>query len=69
MEHPAPDPTKLLEAWMEWEKGDAMPGRTMSTLKTGGLRLILERLAAEQGPAVGEEAVEPVETESWTPVV
>lgn len=54
---------------MEWEKGDAMPGRTMSTLKTGGLRLILERLAAEQGPAVGEEAVEPVEAGSWTPVV
>ncbi len=42
---PAPDPAKLLTQWMEWEKGETTPGRTMSNLKTGGLRDLLEQLA------------------------
>ncbi|MCU4184997.1 hypothetical protein K6U06_11545 [Acidiferrimicrobium sp. IK] len=69
MERPAPDPAKLLEAWMEWEKGEALPGRTMSTFKTGGLRDILEGLVAERQALVGEVAEGPAEAESWTPVV
>ena len=49
---PAPDPAKLLSYWMEWEKGEETPGRTMSNLKTGGLRDILEQLVeAAAAPA------------------
>jgi hypothetical protein len=69
MDRPAPDPAKLLEAWMEWEKGEALPGRTMSTMKTGGLRDILEGLVAERGPKVSGTVEEPAGAESWTPVV
>jgi hypothetical protein len=43
--HAEPDPAKLLEQWMEWERGDTPPGRVMSNLKTGGLRILLEGLA------------------------
>jgi len=53
MDRLPPDPAKLLEAWMEWERGEALPGRVISTLKTGGLRDLLERLAADQ-PAGSE---------------
>jgi len=70
MTHPAPDPAKLLQAWMEWERGETTPGRVMSNLKTGGLRIILEELAQPGEPmqdaASGEE---PVSADSWTPVV
>jgi hypothetical protein len=70
MDRPPADPAKLLEAWMAWERGDALPGRTMSTLKTGGLRDILERLVAESsGDAAVTVDAEPVDTGSWTPVV
>ena len=44
MDIPPPDPVKLLDHWMAWEKGDVPPGKTMSELKTGGLRLLLEQL-------------------------
>jgi hypothetical protein len=74
MEPPAPDPVKLLEAWMEWERGDTVPGRVMSNLKTGGLRILLEELVAarpipvpldpSEVAGIGEEAAE-----VWTPVV
>jgi hypothetical protein len=74
MEPPAPDPAKLLEQWMEWERGDTMPGRVMSNLKTGGLRQLLEVLVAERPVPV---PLDPSETEGvgdeaaevWTPVV
>jgi hypothetical protein len=70
MEPPAPDPAKLLEAWMEWERGDAMPGRVMSNLKTGGLRVLLEVAAAERpAPVVLQEAPDDEAAEVWTPVV
>ncbi len=46
MDRPPPDPAKLLDAWMEWERGETPPGRVMSTLKTGGLRDLLEEWAA-----------------------
>jgi hypothetical protein len=44
-ERPPPDPAKLLAFWMEWEKGEATPGRVMANLKTGGLRELLEQVA------------------------
>ena len=50
-ERPPPDPTKLLAWWMEWERGETPPGRVMSNLKTGGLRELLEQLAAAQTAA------------------
>jgi hypothetical protein len=36
---------------MEWERGETPPGRVMSSLKTGGLRELLEALAAQAAPA------------------
>ena len=55
MDRPPPDAAKLLNAWMEWERGETPPGRVMSNLKTGGLRELLEGLAA-QGPAPASQA-------------
>ena len=46
IERPPPDPQKLLVAWMEWEKGETPPGRVMSTLKTAGMKELLEGLVA-----------------------
>ena len=46
MDTPPPDPAKLLESWMEWERGEITPGRAMANLKTAGLRDVLEELAA-----------------------
>ena len=74
MDKPPPDPAKLLNAWMEWERGENPPGRVMSNLKTAGMRELLEDLAAkaasegraEQGAG---EATEPPAAEAWTPVV
>lgn len=47
METPPPDPQKLLAHWMEWEHGETPPGRVMSSLKTGGMRELLEALVAQ----------------------
>jgi len=49
MDRPPPDPKKLLASWMEWERGETPPGRVMSNLKAGGLRELLESLAAARG--------------------
>lgn len=65
MDRPPPDPTKLLAEWMEWERGDATPGRVMANLKTAGLRELLEQLAAAQ-PEHPADATTPA---SWTPTV
>ncbi|MCU1454650.1 MAG: hypothetical protein JWN46_2796 [Acidimicrobiales bacterium] len=46
MDRPLADPSKLLAQWMEWERGETPPGRVMSNLKIGGLRELLEHLAA-----------------------
>jgi hypothetical protein len=56
MDTPPPDPAKLLDHWMAWEKGVVPPGKTLSELKTGGLRQVLEDLveaarASAGGPA------------------
>lgn len=49
MDRPPADPVKLLAKWMEWERGEATPGRLLADLKNGGLRDVLEHLAAEAG--------------------
>ena len=47
-ERPAPDPTNLLEEWMKWERGETEPGRLIANLKKGGIRELLEELAAAE---------------------
>jgi hypothetical protein len=78
MELPEPDPSKLLQSWMEWERGEVTPGRVMANLKTGGLRQLLEGLVAQRDAAPSgtdaEASDEPGEREgsqpaSWSPVV
>jgi hypothetical protein len=69
METPPPDPAKLLSAWMEWERGEETPGRVMSNLKTAGLRVVLEDLAAAAASAAGPDAEGGPSSEVWTPVV
>lgn len=51
MEVPTPDPSKLLQSWMEWERGEVTPGRVMANMKTGGLRRLLEELSNPDGAA------------------
>jgi hypothetical protein len=67
MDRPPPDPAKLLAQWMEWETGETTPGRVMANMKTGGLRDLLEALAAKDDRPVLEEL--DVEAASWTPIV
>ena len=47
MDRPPPEPAKLLAAWMEWEKGEASPGRVLTNLKTAGLRDVLDALVVQ----------------------
>jgi len=56
-ERPPPDPAKLLALWMEFERGEALPGRVLANLKTAGMRDLLEALAlaAPEGKAVVAE--------------
>ena len=42
MDRPPPDPEKLLAAWMQWERGEATPGRVIADLQKRGLRELLE---------------------------
>ena len=70
MDRPPPDPTKLLAQWMEWERGEATPGRVMANMKTAGLRLLLEDLAAEtSSPTDSAVAIDDEAASSWTPTV
>jgi hypothetical protein len=68
MDRPPPDPAKLLAQWMEWEKGETPPGRVMANLKTGGLRDLLEDLAAQLEERAPEEIGADAAAE-WTPIV
>ena len=43
-ETPAPDLSKLIAAWDEWERGDESPGKVLSKLKTAGLHTVLAQL-------------------------
>jgi len=45
-EQPAPDLTKILAAWEEFEKGEEAPGRVLANMKTAGLPTILAELTA-----------------------
>jgi len=68
MERTAPDPAKLLEAWMEWERGETAPGRVMSNLKTAGLRDLLEGLT-EGTTRVKVAVADSGAAAAWTPSV
>ena len=46
-EAPRPDPSKILAFWMEWERGEQTPGRTIANLKTAGLRELLDSLVVD----------------------
>lgn len=54
METPPPDARKLLDHWMEWEKGEIGPGDLMKQLKMGGMRKILETLVEGGDPVTGQ---------------
>jgi hypothetical protein len=71
MDRPLPDPAKLLEEWMEWERGEETPGRVMANLKTAGLRDLLEQLVANGQPEASEAGSEPetADASTWTPTV
>jgi hypothetical protein len=43
-EAPAPDLSKLIAAWEEWEKGELTPGKVLANLKTAGLPQVLRQL-------------------------
>ena len=43
-ERPAPDLTKLLTAWQEFERGEESPGKVLANLKTAGLGDVLNQL-------------------------
>ena len=43
-ERPAPDLTKLLAAWEEFERGEQQPGKVLANLKTAGLPEVLAEL-------------------------
>jgi hypothetical protein len=68
MDRPPPDPAKMLDQWMEWERGEATPGRVMANLKTAGLRDLLEALVAARVEAVDEGAATD-EASEWQPSV
>ena len=54
MDRPIPDPEVLLASWMEWEKGDAAPGKLISDLKRSGLRDLLEELVRVKAEVAGD---------------
>ena len=43
-EPPAPDLSKMLAAWEEWERGEQAPGKVLANLKTAGLPDVLREL-------------------------
>jgi hypothetical protein len=43
-ERPAPDLSKLLSAWEEFERGEQTPGKVLANLKTAGLPEVLREL-------------------------
>ncbi len=45
---PAPDLSKIIAAWDEFEAGEQAPGRVLANMKTAGLPRVLAELV-EQG--------------------
>lgn len=43
-ERPAPDLSKLVAAWEEFERGEQTPGKVLANMKTAGLAEILAEL-------------------------
>jgi hypothetical protein len=43
-ERPAPDLSKIIAAWEEWERGEQNPGKVLTMMKTAGLAEILNEL-------------------------
>jgi hypothetical protein len=41
---PAPDLTKILAAWEEFEAGEQAPGKVLANMKTAGLPQVLREL-------------------------
>jgi len=64
MERLPPEPAKLLAAWMEWEKGEATPGRFLTNLKTAGLREVLDALVAQAEAAAAAGVGSPTSSSS-----
>jgi len=54
-ERPAPDLTKLLAAWEEFERGEQPPGKVLANLKTAGLAEVLNQLVASGWSAASDE--------------
>jgi hypothetical protein len=54
-ERPAPDLTKLFDAWEEFERGEQLPGKVLANLKTAGLAEVLAELL-ESGWTPGSSA-------------
>lgn len=46
-EQPAPDLTKIISAWEEFENGEQAPGRVLANMKTAGLPEVLQQLLDE----------------------
>ena len=44
-DRPAPDLTKLINAWEEFERGEQQPGKVLANLKMAGLPEVLNELA------------------------
>ena len=45
-ERPAPDLSKIIAAWEEWERGEQAPGKVLTSMKTAGLAEILNELVS-----------------------
>ncbi len=43
-EAPAPDLSKILAAWNDWERGEQTPGKVLAQLKTAGLGTVIQQL-------------------------
>ncbi len=54
-ERPAPDLTKLLNAWEEFERGEEQPGKVLANLKKSGLPEVLNELIASGWTPAGAE--------------
>ena len=45
-ERPAPDLTKIIAAWQEFERGEETPGKVLANMKMAGLTDVFDQLTA-----------------------
>jgi hypothetical protein len=57
-ERPAPDLTKLVNAWEAFERGDEQPGKVLANLKTAGLAEVLAALVDSGWTPPGGESTD-----------